>query len=93
MAADDGLVSLRHFELAAGLIPLAEEVADELLGAITKGVVVLRHVLGLVIPTEIKNRLGLIENEVVDCIRYITPGDNEELVGGTFACTLVARHC
>jgi len=79
--------------LAAGLIPLAEEVADELLGAITKGVVVLRHVLGLVIPTEIKNRLGLIENEVVDCIRYITPGDNEELVGRTFACTLVAHHC
>ena len=87
------MVSLRRFELAAGLIPLAEEVADELLGAITKGVVVLRHVLGLVIPTEIKNRLGLIENEVVDCIRYITPGDNEELVGGTFACTLVAHHC
>jgi len=86
------LVSLRRFELAAGLIPLAEEVADELLGAITKGVVVLRHVLGLVIPTEIKNRLGLIENEVVDCIRYITPGDNEELVGGTFACVLVIRH-
>jgi len=79
--------------LAAGLIPLAEEVADELLGSITKGVVVLRHVLGLVIPTEIKNRLGLIENEVVDCIRYITPGDNEELVGGTFTCTLFARHC
>ena len=34
LAADDDLIGLRRIELAAGLIPLVEEVADEPLGAL-----------------------------------------------------------
>jgi hypothetical protein len=34
LATDDDPVGLCHIELAAGLIPLAEEVADEALGAL-----------------------------------------------------------
>ena len=34
LAADDDLVGLRHVDLAAGLVPLVEEVVDEPLGAL-----------------------------------------------------------
>ena len=56
LSMDDGLVSLRHVELAADLVPLAEGVADEPLGALVKGVEVLRQV-GVLIPAKIKNWL------------------------------------
>ena len=41
LAADDDLIGLRRIELAAGLIPLVEEVADEPLGALVEDVEVL----------------------------------------------------
>ena len=34
LAADDGLVSLRRVELAADLVPLTKEVADEPVGTL-----------------------------------------------------------
>ena len=56
LATDDDLIRLRPIELAAGLIALAEEVADEPLGALVQGLEVVEE-LGIGIPTEIKNWL------------------------------------
>ena len=53
MAADDDLVHLRPVKLAAGLIPLAEEVADETLSALVQGLEVGRK-LGVGVPAEIR---------------------------------------
>ena len=69
LAADDCLICLCCLKLAVGLASLAEEVADELLGALVEVVEVLRHIWGFIIPTETKNRLSLIENIAVDCGR------------------------
>ena len=54
LAADDDLIRLRPIELAAGLIPLAEEVADEPLGALVQGLEIVGE-FGIGIPAEIKN--------------------------------------
>ena len=54
LAADDDLICLRRVKLTVGLVALAEEVADERLGALIQGLEVGRE-LGVGIPTEIKN--------------------------------------
>ena len=51
---DDDLVRLRPIELVAGLIPMAEEIADEPLGALVQGLKVGGE-LGVGVPAEIKN--------------------------------------
>ena len=53
LAADDDLVRLCPIELAAGLITLAEEVADEPLGALIQVLEVCGK-LGVGVPAEIK---------------------------------------
>ena len=53
LAADDDLVRLCPIELAAGLVMLAEEVADEPLGALIQGLEVVGE-LGFDVPAEIK---------------------------------------
>jgi len=52
---DDCLIRLRCLELAAGLLPLAEEFTDELLGALIEGEEVLRQGWGFVVPAEVKS--------------------------------------
>jgi len=54
LAADDDLVGLRHVDLAAGLVPLVEEVVDEPLGALVQGVEV-RWEVGVGVPAEVMN--------------------------------------
>ena len=58
LATDDGLVGLRRIELAADLVPLVEEVADEPLGALVQGMED-HWEIGIVVPTEIKNQLEI----------------------------------
>ena len=55
LAADDDSIRLCLVELAAGLVPLAEEVVDESLGALIQGLEVCRE-LGIDVPAEIKNK-------------------------------------
>ena len=55
LAADDDPVGLCRIELAAGLVPLAEEVADEPLGTLVQGVEVGGE-LGVDVPAETKNQ-------------------------------------
>ena len=52
---DHDLAGLGHVELAAGLVPLAEEVADEPLGGLIQGVEVGGE-LGVDTPAKIKNQ-------------------------------------
>ena len=54
LATDDDLVRLRPVELAAGFVPLAEEVVDEALSALVQGLEVGGE-LGVGVPAEIKN--------------------------------------
>ena len=56
LAADDDPIGLCRVELAASLIPLVEEVADEPLGALVQGVEVGGEV-GVIVPAEVKNQL------------------------------------
>ena len=58
LAAKDDMVGLRRVELAAGLVPLVEEVADEPLGTLVQGMEVPRQI-GVVVPAKIKNRLEI----------------------------------
>ena len=58
LAAKDDMVGLRRVELAAGLVPLAKEVADEPLGALVQGMED-HWEIGIVVPTEIKNQLEI----------------------------------
>ena len=58
LATDDDPVGLCYVELAAGLIPLAEEVADEPLGALVQGMEVGGEV-GVIVPAEVKNQLQI----------------------------------
>jgi hypothetical protein len=56
---------------------------------------VLRHVLGFVVPAEIKNQSGLIKI-VQSAVRSTLPmpmAESWRLVGGALACALAARHC
>ena len=54
LAADDDLVRLSPIELTAGLVPVAEEVTEEALGAIVQGLKVGRE-LGVGVPAKIKD--------------------------------------
>ena len=54
LTVDDDLIHLRCVKLAESLVPLAEEVADEPLGALVQGLEVRRE-LGVDAPTNIKN--------------------------------------
>ena len=56
LAADDDPIGLCRVELAASLIPLVEEVADEPLGALVQGMEVGGEV-GVIVPAEVKNQL------------------------------------
>ena len=53
LAANDDLIHLCPVELVAGLVPLAEEVMDESLGALIQGLEVGRK-LGVGVPAEIR---------------------------------------
>jgi len=51
---DHDLAGLGQVELATGLVPLAEEIADEPLGTLIQGLEVRRE-LGVDVPAKIKN--------------------------------------